>query len=162
MRTLCKYVSTKMQKGRASWPVDKDGCLNQNPRKAAKAAGETTHPFGRALVFVYQEPSRTITISDNFVASVILSTLRSFMMHSGQTGLYRYWSPGEACGGAGCPSATHGNHAEHISMCSHGGTHSAAVDVAWRSHSLLHSNYGEGPMPEEVWRAVTHWTLCWS
>lgn len=41
-------------------------------------------------------------------------------------------SPGEACGGGGCPSAARGCHTEQIS-CSHGGTHRAAVNAARRS-----------------------------
>lgn len=39
-------------------------------------------------------------------------------------------SPGEACGGAGCPPAAHGHYAEQISMCRHGGVHVAEVDEA--------------------------------
>ena len=45
-------------------------------------------------------------------------------------------SPEEAHGRAGCPSAAHGQQMEQISTCSCGGAHSAAVDEAWRRHSL--------------------------
>lgn len=44
-------------------------------------------------------------------------------------------SSGDAHGGAGCPSAVHGQYMKQISTCSHGGAYRAAEDVAWKRHS---------------------------
>ena len=57
-------------------------------------------------------------------------------------------SPRRAHGGAGCPPAACGCHAEQISMCSHGGAYDVAVDEAWRSLE---------PPQEKPWaEAATH------
>ena len=73
-------------------------------------------------------------MSKNNVRQTALLAPRKEGIRCSKCGAEAPCSPGDVHGGAGCPSAAHGHHAEQISMCSHGGAH-GAVDVAWRRYS---------------------------
>ena len=86
-------------------------------------------------------------LRSRYKALTVLPTTSTFLQEVLQAGAAAPCSPGEARGGAGRAPAAHKHSTEQISTCSHEGAHRAAVDEAWRRHSLW-IPLQEQPRPE--------------